>query len=492
LQPTGPRFLVGDPAKGKRMTEFKSMGISQINILAHNDMIAGAAYFDLIQNILEGYDNFYRLWSRARVALLNSSKATGGLVKCAKYIKDYEDVAQSAYSAYTGGGFCRWHFSPIRKNEWEKRTGCRFPLHLSPKDKYKQCESDFRKTQFSLHWNNDLDFSYKFKTQPWAKYVDPKLAKVSVDVNCLFDGNHYCLIPDDKREAYLRSHILVVTSSQQENSEILKYCVLLENNKGASCVKELEMLQCLKSSVNRNQYSGIRPISIDDLNSLSSYIHNYNNKYSLCNNESTGIFSPGSFITPKMALTLRANPWVPANQGKNNYLATVRPEQVFQVLDFVIRPGGDLERWYKIRLKTHKNKTLTGFVYGGVGSLDSKNIWTRYWKKSSLNEYDISEALLPSKGMLFRIKHSVTAKLQLVNMQNPSIATKPKKDSYVSHGLIFHKKDSVLYSIDVIVEENGQYFRFPIGTFQRDDEGPGYENTFHQSISIPKRSEEAL
>lgn len=489
LDPTGLRFLVGDATNPKKNTEFLSMGISQINIQAHNDLIPGAAYFDLIRNIMEGYENFYRLWQRARGALRNPKGARGGIAKCATKIKSYEDVVKSAYSAYTGGGFCRWYKSPIRKRTWEQKTGCKFPISKSPKDKVAACKEDFRKTQFKMHWNNDLDFVVKYKTQPWKRYVDDDQKIVSVDTECLFDGNHYCLIPEQNRQAFLRQHILVVPEGPKERQKVLMYCVLEEGEENAHCVKSIETVGCLAPFSKVSHYRGVRPITIRELTKSAEKVTYYNSKYEACNSKQQGIFQPGTVIRPKRRLNIRSNPWVPANKkkSKGNWLRTVvDPSQTYQVLDFVIRPGVHLERWYKIWFKPKKGPWRAGFVYGGKIGDRPTNEWNRQWKIEDPKKISQEAIVLPGQGLSFKIRAP-----RALSYFHTDLSPMPKSIAALRHyevlGSSINTEDQVTYTYFVdVANVNGDAtpIKMRVGTFRSDEKEATFEADISKNIRV--------
>ncbi|MCB0385078.1 MAG: transglycosylase SLT domain-containing protein, partial [Bdellovibrionales bacterium] len=313
----------------------QSIGLMQIYLQAHA-VRTPDHYFDLTKNILFGLEQFYLNWERAEKAGESCFP-----------VKNREEQARAAYSAYNGGRIaaCRWSTASAK---WHKENpGCKFGTKTDYEDK---CSKDSN-YKFLLH---DLHYAKKLKSSPWSMYVDLKPdTELSLDVDCLMRGNDLCAISPERRVEYLSGHIL--TFYAPEESVQNEYCVVGEEG-NLHCVRGDHDVACLNRFAEIKQYNRVYRIEHPDVDYQRL---TYQNRHFVCQNAVDGLVPVGSFIKTHKAIAIRRE----ASRDSDAIGST--DNGVFQVVDFFVRPGFELDRYYVVPVKTKQGMEF-GYIYAGA------------------------------------------------------------------------------------------------------------------------------
>ncbi|MCB0365719.1 MAG: transglycosylase SLT domain-containing protein [Bdellovibrionaceae bacterium] len=356
----------------------QSIGLMQIYLQAHA-VRTPDHYFDLTKNILFGMDQFYLSWERAEKAS----------EKCLP-VKSRQDQAKAAYSSYNGGriAICRWSTASAL---WHQANpGCTFGSQTDYEDK---CSKDSN-LKFLLH---DLHYAKKLSKSPWMRHIDLKPdTELALDVDCLMRGNDLCAISEEQRVEYLSGHIL--TFYNPEESTKNEYCVIGEDG-DLHCIYGDHDVACLNRYAEIKQYNRVYRLNQPDLDFTRI---TYQNRHFVCQNAVDGLVPVGGFIKTHKAIAIRRGP------SRDSDAIGSTENRVFQVIDFFVRPGRELDRYYVVPVMTKQGLDF-GYIYAGSVKASKKpqyGDWDRWATPMTVKEALSSEDLvrpLPVVGEWMRV-----------------------------------------------------------------------------------------
>lgn len=259
-------------------------GLMQIDDRWHFVDVKKGIGWNLIQNIIYSYEQYYSSWEKSASA------------SCVPSPKDYRARARAAYSAYNGGPskICRWS---------------------NPNDRWAA---------------NDQGFVSKYDKQQWLGHIKSLTKQSSVNVECLMQGKENCPMRSPANEYQPpESGKLYETSSGE-------FCVY--RNALLDCVTQERDVACLGKA------AGISNLAINKLSpdNEKQEKKNINDRHSLCSQvggkDFLGIGRTGLLQND---INLRATP-------AGQVLALVPKNSKLQLYDFEFREPVVLKRYYQV------------------------------------------------------------------------------------------------------------------------------------------------
>lgn len=337
-----PKLMMGDSQR--------SHGMMQINQVHHAKRGGKDTSFDLVGNIQAGLEIYHTAWQA-----VPQTRCYQNLVRSKNISEEklLEARTRGAYSAYNGGpgAICRYA-NP--RHRWAK---------------------------------NDKKFYSAWQKQEWLAYVDPSSPKtIQLNTHCILDGDDLC------GGAVASSRGLL---SENPSYYIHRALVFEDGHKCVSadgvqfdCTADLRSFACLRGfsdAVLTNQ-----PVSIPGMHVQSHFkVKTYTNRGELCRETVKGFAAVGDLIQIMQKIRVRAE------VDSTKVIGTVRPGQVFQVLDFVLPLDGSHQRYYRVRLKDGQE----GYIYAG-----NDRDFSRWAHRVSTPNFKAS-IIVPRKGNLIQLRN---------------------------------------------------------------------------------------
>lgn len=259
-------------------------GLMQVDDRWHFVAINKGIGWNLINNIIYSYEEYFNHWEKAVQA------------KCISNPNDFRARARAAYSAYNGGSskICRW---------------------TNPSDKWAA---------------NDKGFIEKYDMQSWNSFVKDPNKTSQVNVDCLFDGQETCPLrsPADNYEQPLEGKIY-------QNS-VKEICIYKAGT--FQCVSQMRDVACLESWAG-NTSTEISPMSLEVEKREKKELLD---RHELCfKKPEAGLLGFGRTLKVLKDINFRATP-------AGNPLGVVPTGAIVQIYDFEVRDPLAFKRYYQI------------------------------------------------------------------------------------------------------------------------------------------------
>lgn len=331
-------YRIGPDSRFKLTTGDRqdSHGMMQVNQKYHAARDQDSS-FDLVGNITTAMDIYYLEWERAKKSSCYRALAKKKGVS-RKQLFEYQ--ARGAYSAYNGGS------SAI----------CRYanPRHLWVK--------------------NDIGFYDKWTTQEWNNFISDPEKKVDLNIKCLIDGDDLCAVAKEYQGQYLKNRPVVFENGRT--------CIS-GDGQHFDCTASLRIFSCMANIT--PEALEAHPVYVKDLVSGVTYTNHASRDF-ICRSSVIGLVAVGDFISPRKEIRLRAD-------VGGRVVGSVKPHQVYQVLDYDVQLGADSKRYYRVRV----DSKTEGYFYAG----DEKD--HKEWAVKAEASLRNTKLYLPKAGSVVQI-----------------------------------------------------------------------------------------